>query len=76
MKFPNWLSQRAVQKQEMIALIFKSATDRESEHWTYSQLETDVNQWVEYLQELGIRTGDRVGLLLINHPRYIMLVHA
>jgi len=76
MKFPNWLSQRAVQKKDEIALIFRSGTSAESESWTYSQLEADVNQWGDYLQALGFKSGDRVGLLLSNHPRYIMLVHA
>jgi O-succinylbenzoic acid--CoA ligase len=76
MKFPNWLSQRAVQKKDAIALIFKSTISQKSEYRSYSQLEEDVNYWVDYLQTLGIKAGDRVGLLLTNHPRYIMLVHA
>ena len=76
MKFPNWLSQRSVQKKDAIALIFKSTTNQESEYWTYSQLESQVNQCVDYLQALGIKSGDRVGLLLTNQPRYIILVHA
>jgi O-succinylbenzoic acid--CoA ligase len=76
MKFPNWLSQRAVQKKDAIALIFKSTISQKSEYRSYSQLEKDVNYWVDYLQTLGIKAGDRVGLLLTNHPRYIILVHA
>ncbi len=76
MKFPNWLSQRSVQKKNAIALIFRSSADQQSECWTYSQLEVQVNQCVDYLQALGIKSGDRVGLLLTNHPRYIILVHA
>ena len=75
MKFPNWLSQRAIQKKEAIALIFKSP-DRSSESWTYAQLEDEVNQWVSHLQYLGVRGGDRMGILLTNQPQYIMLVHA
>ena len=73
---PNWLSQRAVQKKEAIALIFKSPSNPEVESWTYSQLEHDVNDWAERLQVLGVKSGDRVGLLLTNHPRYILIVHA
>jgi len=73
---PNWLSQRAVQKKEAIALIFKSPSNSEAESWTYSQLEQCVNDWAERLQVLGIKSGDRVGLLLTNHPRYIIIVHA
>jgi O-succinylbenzoic acid--CoA ligase len=73
---PNWLSQRAVQKKEAIALIFKSPSSAEEECWTYSQLEQCVNDWAEHLQALGVKSGDRVGLLLTNHPRYIIIVHA
>ena len=72
----NWLLQRAVQKKDAIALIFRSSINRESAYWTYSQLESDVNQWANYLQILGIKSGDRIGLLMTNHPRYIMVVHA
>jgi o-succinylbenzoate---CoA ligase len=76
MKFPNWLSQRAVQKKDAIAIIFKSASEQEVERWTYAELESQVNDWVARLQILGIKSGDRIGLLLSNHPRYIMIVHA
>ena len=76
MKFFNWLSQRAIQKKDAIALIFRSSSHQESERWTYSQLENQVNHCLERLQALGIKSGDRVGLLLTNHPRYIMLIHA
>ncbi|MCE2887820.1 MAG: o-succinylbenzoate--CoA ligase [Pseudanabaena sp. 42896M_M3] len=76
MKFPNWLSQRAIQKKSAIALIFRSPFDQEVERWTYAELEAEVNHWVECLQTLGIKFGDRIGLLLTNHPRYIILVHA
>ena len=76
MKFPNWLSQRAIQKKEAIALIFKSTPNQETERWTYSQLEAEVNHCVNYLQALGIKSGDRVGLLLTNHPKYIIVIHA
>jgi o-succinylbenzoate---CoA ligase len=76
MKFPNWLSQRAIQKKDAIALIFKLPSEREVERWTYAELESEVNDWVEHLQGLGIKSGDRIGLLLSNHPRYMMIVHA
>jgi O-succinylbenzoic acid--CoA ligase len=76
MKFSNWLSQRAIQKKNAIALIFSPANNCKSERWSYSQLEDEVNDWVDYLQALGIKSGDRIGLLLTNHPRYVMLVHA
>ncbi|OIP74691.1 MAG: o-succinylbenzoate--CoA ligase [Oscillatoriales cyanobacterium CG2_30_44_21] len=70
MKFPHWLSEQARQNPNSIALIFKGYS------WTFAQLEIEVNQWVAFLQNSGIRSGDRVGLLMANHPKYIMLVHA
>jgi o-succinylbenzoate---CoA ligase len=76
MKFSNWLSQRALQNKDAIAIIFKSASEQEVERWTYAELAAEVNDWVERLQALGIKSGDRIGLLLSNHPRYIMIVHA
>ena len=76
MKFSNWLSQRALQKKDAIAIIFKSPSEQKVERWTYAELESEVNHWVDYLQTLGIKSGDRIGLLLTNHPRYIMIVHA
>ncbi|TYQ27290.1 o-succinylbenzoate--CoA ligase [Pseudanabaena sp. UWO310] len=76
MKFPNWLSQRAVQKKEAIALSFRDGVNLTASTWTYAQLEEEVNLWVAQLQAWGIRSGDRVGLLLANQPRYITLVHA
>ncbi|MFM7886881.1 MAG: o-succinylbenzoate--CoA ligase, partial [Pseudanabaena sp.] len=75
MQFPNWLSQRAVQKHSSIALIFRSPHQVGSTYWTYAQLEIEVNHWVAHLQSLGIKSGDRVGLLLTNQPHYTMLVH-
>ncbi|MCY7331558.1 MAG: o-succinylbenzoate--CoA ligase [Pseudanabaena sp. CAN_BIN31] len=76
MKFPNWLSQQAIQKKETIAIIYRSNLNQASKYWTYAQLESEVDRRVEHLQILGIKSGDRVGLLLSNHPSYIMLVHA
>ena len=75
MEFPNWLSQRAIQKKEAIALMFRSP-DKPSTSWTFDQLEDEVNQWASHLQSLGVKSDDRVGILLINQPQYIMLVHA
>ncbi len=80
MQFPNWLHQRAVSSKEAIALIYKDFNkdthSGASQCWNYAQLAAEVEAWVDYLQELGIKSGDRVGLLLSNHPRYLMVVHA
>ena len=92
MTFPSWLSQQVKQNSNSTALIFRAVcrdtdSDRcqdiktianhgQSDYWTFAQLETEVNQWVAFLQDLGIKSGDRVGVLMANHPRYIMLIHA
>ncbi|MBD2176086.1 o-succinylbenzoate--CoA ligase [Pseudanabaena sp. FACHB-1998] len=75
MHFPNWLLQRSRQNPEAIALNFVSPT-QEVKHWTYSQLQAEVELWIAYLQGLGVQAGDRVGLLLTNHPHYLLIVHA
>lgn len=48
------------------ALRFKDLT------WTYAELETQTNQVARGLQGLGIKNGDRVGLLHLNSPYFII----
>ncbi|MCG8653707.1 MAG: AMP-binding protein, partial [Pirellulales bacterium] len=40
--------------------------------WTYEQLDCDARRCAAMLQRLGIRPGDRVGILLPNVPEYII----
>jgi len=48
------------------ALYFRERT------WTYAQLETQTNQVARGLQQLGVKKGDRVGLLHLNSPYFII----
>jgi long-chain acyl-CoA synthetase len=43
---------------------------------TYAQLEKQVDQFSRVLTSLGIRRGDRVGLLLPNCPQYVIGYYA
>lgn len=85
MKFLNWLSQAAISHPEAIALSFKAnLIDQEIDqglnqlnlNWSYAQLEALARHWAWQLQKLGLKTGDRLGILLNNHPRYLILIHA
>ena len=40
------------------------------ETWTYSELHECTNRYANALQELGVRYGDRVGILLFNSLEY------
>lgn len=44
--------------------------------WTYRETGTMVRAAAKGLQELGIKKGDRVALMLPNTPYYIVLFHA
>ncbi|WP_158222794.1 AMP-binding protein [Rhodopirellula sp. MGV] len=46
------------------------------ERWTYSELNADTIRAAAMLQRLGVRPGDRVGLLLPNVPEYIISANA
>ena len=47
-----------------------------SEKWTYSELNRDAVHAAAMLQRLGVKPGDRVGLLLPNVPEYIIAANA
>lgn len=51
---------------DKIALCYKDRT------WTYTELEDQTNQAARGLQGLGIKKGDRVGLLHMNSPYFII----
>ena len=44
--------------------------------WTYGELNQDAIHAAAMLQRLGIRPGDRVGILLPNVPEYIIAANA
>jgi long-chain acyl-CoA synthetase len=44
--------------------------------WTYAELNRDAIRAAAMLQRLGVRAGDRVGILLPNVPEYIIAANA
>jgi long-chain acyl-CoA synthetase len=44
--------------------------------WTYGELDHDATRGAAMLQRLGVRPGDRVGILLPNVPEYIIAANA
>lgn len=66
---PDWLRHRAATMPERIALI---AGDT---HWTFADLDQQVEHLARQLMALGIQPGDRVAVLLQNSPVFVTLVH-
>ena len=64
------LQHAAEQLPDRLALIYGSA------RWTYRDLNSDAVRAAAMLQRLGVRPGDRVGLLLPNVPEYIIAANA
>lgn len=60
------LQHAAEQLPEHAALIYSN------ERWSYRDLNSDTVRCAAMLQRLGVRPGDRVGLLLPNVPEYII----
>lgn len=50
----------------------KEAVKFKDGQWTYAQLDDQINQAANGLIKLGIGKGDRVGLLMINSPYFII----
>ncbi|QDV45040.1 Long-chain-fatty-acid--CoA ligase [Stieleria neptunia] len=64
------LQHAAEQLPDRLALIYGNA------RWTYRDLNSDAVRAAAMLQRLGVRPGDRVGLLLPNVPEYIIAANA
>lgn len=45
-------------------------------HWSYQELNSQAVRAAAMLQRLGIRPGDRIGILLPNVPEYIIAANA
>ncbi len=54
----------------------KPALVAERRSWTYGQLRAAVVQAVRALQTLGVRPGERVGILCLNEPEVLILLFA
>jgi acyl-CoA synthetase (AMP-forming)/AMP-acid ligase II len=43
---------------------------------TYAELDAASNRFAHAMRALGLRQGDRIAILLPNHPRYLEIVWA
>jgi len=64
-------NRKSIENPNKIAIQF----ERE-EKWTYRELHLQSNKYANKLQDLGIKKGDRVGLLLFNCLEYFALYFA
>ena len=64
-------NRESIKNPNKIAIQFES-----EEKWTYRELHLRSNKYANKLQELGIKKGDRVGLLLFNCLEYFALYFA
>ncbi|GIK66808.1 MAG: 2-succinylbenzoate--CoA ligase [Chloroflexota bacterium] len=67
---PSWLTSAARANPQTSALIIGDQT------WTYAELHTLTQQCAAHLYARGIRSGDRVAVLLPNSWEYVALIHA
>ncbi len=66
----TWLSAAARANPPTPALIIGDQT------WTYGELHTLAHQCAAHLHTRGIRSGDRIAVLLPNSWEYVALIHA
>lgn len=64
--YADLLSQTAKRYPEQLALVFDKT------HLTYREVEALVNMLANALLDMGISAGERVGLLLVNRPEYVL----
>jgi fatty-acyl-CoA synthase len=65
-----WLTRRASLTPARRALVFEGQT------WTYAQLDRRANALAHALRDLGVRHGDRVAYLDLNHPNFLLTLVA
>lgn len=65
-----WLADRAQLTPKRRALTFEGTT------WSYAELSERVDRTAGALRELGVRHGDRVAFLGLNHPAFFELLFA
>lgn len=66
----NFLEQTSKRFGKNIAVIF------ENEEITYNELKCRVDQLAAAWNEMGLQKGERIGLMLANHPHYIISYYA
>ncbi len=66
----NWVTKRSFYHPDKLAIIF------EGNEWTYKQLNEGINQLAWALLSLGLKKGDRVGILAYNCIQFMELYWA
>ena len=66
----SWLARRARFSPERVALTFGARS------WTYAELQREIDAFAASLAQLGVRQGDRVAFLDLNHPNYLLTLFA
>ena len=70
LQVPDWLRQRAYSTPERLAVLF------EDRCWSFAELDRRVDGAAAALHHLGVRPGQRIGLLAPNSAAYVIAVHA
>ncbi len=63
-----WLTQHAELHPARVALVTPGRT------YTYGDLNAEANQVAHALSALGVRAGDRIGLLAMNYPEFLTIL--
>jgi fatty-acyl-CoA synthase len=66
----SWIARRARMTPGRTAMIF------EEQEWTFAQLHERITRLAHALGGLGVRHGDRVGYLGLNHPSFLETLFA
>lgn len=63
-----WLQRHAALHPRRLALVTPGQT------FTYAELNAEANRAAHALRHMGLRAGDRIGLLAMNDPRFLALL--
>ena len=63
-----WLTKHAQLHPNRTALVTPEKT------WTYGEFNREVNQVAHALKSLGLKEGDRIGVLCMNYPQFLTLL--
>ncbi len=68
-EYLDYLAYQARQSPDNLALSF------EGETWSFAELDRWASAVADQLLDLGLESGDRIGLLAANSPGYVFLIH-
>jgi long-subunit acyl-CoA synthetase (AMP-forming) len=51
-------------------IVMQNITEAGREEYTFSRTVAEIERLAAHLRSIGIRAGDRVGILMENHPRW------